>query len=57
MHEQAVKRMVDAAFKNCDITHTGKLFPLVALSYKPLYCIIHIGNKRTSEARYSEHLE
>ena len=28
--EQAVKRMVDAAFKNCDITRTGKLLPLVS---------------------------
>ena len=28
--EQAVKRMVDAAFKNCDISHTGKLLPLVS---------------------------
>ena len=28
--EQAVKRMVNAAFKNCDITRTGKLLPLVS---------------------------
>ena len=58
--EQAVKRMVDTAFKNCDITRTGKLLPLVSvatLSYKSLYHIVHVGNKRTSEARYSEHLE
>ena len=31
--EQAVKRMVDAAFKNCDITRTGKLLPLVSLAH------------------------
>ena len=31
--EQAVKRMVDAAFKNCDITRTGKLLPLVSLTH------------------------
>ena len=58
--EQAVKRMVDTAFKTCDITRTGKLLPLVSvitLSDKPLYRIVHVGNKRTSEARYSEHLE
>ena len=30
--EQAVKRMVDAAFKNCDITRTGKLLPLVSVA-------------------------
>ena len=41
--EQAVKGMVDAAFKNCDITRTGKLLPLVSvvtLSHKPFYHIV-----------------
>ncbi len=28
--EQAVRRMVSAAFDNCDITRTGKLLPLVS---------------------------
>ncbi len=28
--DQAVKRMVTAAFANCDITRTGKLLPLVS---------------------------
>ena len=36
--EQAVKRMVDAAFKNCDITRTGKLLPLV--SFNNTHCAI-----------------
>ena len=45
--EQAVKRMVDAAFKNCDITRTGKLLPLVSvatLSGKPftILCALYI---------------
>ena len=42
--EQAVKRMVDTAFKNCDITRTGKLLPLVSvatLSDKPFYLIVN----------------
>ena len=41
--EQAVKRMVDTAFKNCDITRTGKLLPLVSVgtfSDKPFYHIV-----------------
>ena len=41
--EQAVKRMVDAAFKNCDITRTGKLLPLVSVATlidKPYYLIV-----------------
>lgn len=28
--DQAVKRMVNAAFTNCDISRTGKLLPLVS---------------------------
>ena len=27
--EQAIRAMVDSAFRNCDITGTGKLLPLV----------------------------
>lgn len=27
--EQAIRSMVDSAFRNCDITGTGKLLPLV----------------------------
>lgn len=29
-HAAAVKSMVDTAFRNCDITRTGKLLPLVS---------------------------
>ena len=32
--QQAVKRMVDTAFKNCDISRSGKLLPLVS-GYTP----------------------
>lgn len=39
--EQAVKRMVDAAFKNCDITRTGKLLPLVIA--KEILCMLQHG--------------
>ena len=39
--EQAIRAMVDSAFRNCDITGTGKLLPLVSLSstqsYNSLY--------------------
>lgn len=28
--EQAIRAMVDSAFRNCDITGTGKLLPLVS---------------------------
>ena len=33
---QTVKKMVDAAFKNCDISRTGKLLPLVRVC---VYCV------------------
>ena len=29
--EQAIRSMVDSAFRNCDITGTGKLLPLVSV--------------------------
>ena len=34
--EQAIRSMVDSAFRNCDITGTGKLLPLVS-GRKQLY--------------------
>jgi hypothetical protein len=41
---ETVKRMVDAAFTNCDISRTGKLLPLVSdcLANSVLVCIIII---------------
>ena len=39
---ETVKRMVDAAFSNCDISRTGKLLPLVS-SVMFVYCIMFIG--------------
>ena len=41
--EQAIKSMVDSAFRNCDITGTGKLLPLVSQSY---YVLIYIPNSK-----------
>ena len=34
--EQAIRSMVDSAFRNCDITGTGKLLPLVQPSQQNL---------------------
>ena len=39
---ETVKRMVDAAFSNCDISRTGKLLPLVS-SVMFVYCIMFIA--------------
>ena len=38
--EQAIRAMVDSAFRNCDITGTGKLLPLVnnTLRFAKLVC-------------------
>ena len=37
--EQAIRSMVDSAFRNCDITRTGKLLPLVRS-----LCVGRMGN-------------